>query len=93
MLILKCLAESSKWLLTYLQAIPIYSPDIEIISVTVMSCDELSDLNLSGRKSSAGATNDAFHIAFGSKISGVPTAMSAGRKSSKEVIVLLPSFV
>ena len=66
---------------------------IEIISVIAMYYDKLSDLNASGRKSSAAATNDAFHIAFGSKISGVPTAMSAGRKSSKEVTILLPIFV
>ena len=42
------------------------------------------DLNASGRKSSA-ANNDSFHIAFGSKIQGVPSASSTGRRSTKEV--------
>ena len=49
------------------------------------------DLNTSGRKSSA-ANNDSFHIAFGSKMSGVPSASSAGRRSTKEVRMVKNAF-
>lgn len=51
------------------------------------------DLNSSVNRKSTNGTPDSFHIAFGSKVTGVRNSQSAGKKSSREVSIKTSEIV